>query len=98
MENEKMDEVEGLTLASYIKTSKYRYKVMRSLKKYSLQTPTEISKDTGILVSHMSNVLRQLKEKNLIECVNENSHKGRIYRLTSIGYVVANDYLPKLWE
>lgn len=87
---------EGLTLASYVKSSTYRYKVLESLKKHNIATPTTISKDTGILVNHMSNVLRELKQNGYVECINEDTHKGRLYRLTMMGNLIVSDYLPLL--
>ena len=88
---------EGLTLASYVKTSTYRYKVLDCLKKQNVATPTMISRETGIMINHMSNILRQLKDKGYVECINESSKKGRLYRLTSMGEVIASDYLPLLF-
>ena len=58
----------------------------------SFKTPTDISNDTGINISHMSNVLRELKECGVVECLNENVRKGRLYRLTSTGLEIL-DYL-----
>ncbi len=90
-----MDSDYALVLASYIKSSQYRFKVAESLMG-SVMTPTEISNDTGILVAHMSNVLKQLKSKDIIECINEDARKGRLYRLTDTGNLVVNEYLPLL--
>ena len=39
----------------------------------------------AIRINHISNVLRQLKNKNIVECMNEDAHKGRLYRLTPTG-------------
>ena len=36
-----------------------------------------------------SKVLRELKEKNVVECINEDAKKGRLYRLTSLGEEIA---------
>ena len=55
-----------------------------------VKTPTEIARDTGINRAHMSNVLRELKQSEIVECINEEVRKGRIYRLTSTGDEIAD--------
>lgn len=45
----------------------------------------QIAKDTGIVQNHISNTLRQLKEHDLVECINPEVRKGRLYRLTDEG-------------
>lgn len=67
-----------------IKASKYRRLVLESLKTEIL-TPSEISQKTGIRLNHVSNVLSELAELMLIECLNENAKKGRLYKLTEFG-------------
>lgn len=69
---------------SYVRTSTYRLRVMKALEG-NLKIPSEIAKETGILTNHMSNTLGQLKEHDLVECVNPQSKKGRLYRLTQKG-------------
>lgn len=69
---------------SLIKASKYRKLILESLKTEIL-TPSEISQKTGIRLNHVSNVLSELTELMLIECLNENAKKGRLYRLTEFG-------------
>ena len=51
-----------------------------------VKIPSEIANDTEILQNHISNTLRQLKEHELIECINPEVKKGRLYRLTDKGY------------
>ena len=75
---------ELLKKIAYINISSYRNKTVKALEN-EIKTPTEISNDTGINRSHMSNVLRELKDSGIVECVNEEVRKGRIYRLTSMG-------------
>lgn len=53
--------------------------------------PTEIASDSGILPNHISNVLRQLKEKEIVECINPEVRKGRLYRLSDNGLNILND-------
>jgi len=68
----------------YIEKSKYRSKVLKTLAN-NAKMPSEISKDTGIVQNHISNTLRQLKEHDLVECINPEVRKGRLYRLTDNG-------------
>ena len=50
-----------------------------------VKIPTQIADDADIRINHISKVLSELKAKEMIECINENQKKGRLYRLTSIG-------------
>ena len=50
-----------------------------------VKIPSEIANDTEIFQNHISNTLRQLKEQELIECINPEVRKGRLYRLTDKG-------------
>ena len=68
----------------YIEKSKYRSKVLKTLAN-NAKMPSEISKDTDIVQNHISNTLRQLKDHDLVECINPEVRKGRLYRLTDNG-------------
>ena len=68
----------------YVKKSSYRIKVLKSLKD-DVKMPKEIAEDSGILQNHISNVLRQLKENDIVECLNPEIRKGRLYRLSETG-------------
>ena len=61
---------EMLTEISYVQISKYREKVM---------------KNSGIRTNHISKVLAELKAHELVECINPEVKKGRLYRLTETG-------------
>lgn len=82
---------ETLKKFAYVNISTYRVKALKALKDED-KTPTAIAHDTGIRVNHISNVLRQLKECEVAECINEESKRNRIYRLTSAGKEIV-DYL-----
>lgn len=75
---------EMLTEISYVQISTYRTKVMKSLND-EVKIPFQIAKDSDILQNHISAVLRQLKEYELVECINPEVRKGRLYRLTKKG-------------
>ena len=74
----------------YVKKSKYRREVVKSLKG-NVKIPSEIAKDTEIYQNHISNTLRQLREHEIIECINPEVKKGRLYRLTDLGDEVAQN-------
>ena len=51
----------------------------------SIKMPSEIATITNIRLNHVSMFLKNLKENNLVECLNEDSKKGRLYQLTRLG-------------
>ena len=61
-----------------VNRSQYRLKVMNSLDG-EVKIPSEIANDTEIFQNHISNTLRQLKEHKLIECINPEVKRGRLY-------------------
>ncbi|WP_458453223.1 transcriptional regulator [Methanobrevibacter sp.] len=74
----------------YVKRSSYRVNVLKAIGD-DVKIPTEIAEDSGVLRNHVSNVLRELKEKDLVECVNPTSRKGRLYRLSDEGFKILDD-------
>ena len=78
---------EMLTEISYVNISKYRTKVMKTLEGEVL-IPSQISKNSGIRTNHISKVLAELKAHELVECINPEVRKGRLYRLTDKGDVI----------
>ena len=81
---------EMLTEISYVEISKYRTKVMKSLNE-DVKIPSVIAKDSGIITNHISKVLSELKAHELVECINPEVRKGRLYRLTDKGDVVVKN-------
>ena len=69
---------------SYVNISKYRTKVMKSLDGEVL-IPSQIARNSGIRTNHISKVLGELKAHELVECINPEVRKGRLYRLTEKG-------------
>lgn len=78
-----MDEelINGISL---IKSSGNRHKILDTIGN-DMKSPTEISKQTMIRLNHVSMYLSKLKESGLVECLNENAKKGRLYHLTELG-------------
>ena len=73
-----------LKLTSYVEISKYREKTLKSIGN-NVKIPTNIAKYSGIRTNHISKVLSELKSKEIVECINEEARKGRLYRLTDTG-------------
>ena len=69
---------------NFVKASKYRTKIMKTLEG-NVKIPSQIAEDIDINRSHISDILSQLKEYDLVECVNPEVRKGRLYRLTKKG-------------
>ena len=79
MEDKKLYELLG-----FVKISPYRTKTLKSLEK-RVKIPSEIAKEQNIETSQVSAALRDLKNKDLVICVNENARKGRLYKCTELG-------------
>ena len=75
---------EQLIEMSYVNISKYRTKVMKSLDGEVL-IPSQIARNSGIRTNHISKVLSELRAHELVECINPEVRKGRLYRLTEKG-------------
>ena len=78
---------EMLKEISYVQISTYRTKVMKSLDG-DVKIPSVIAKDSGIKTNHISKVLSELKAHELVECINPEVRKGRLYRHTNKGEAV----------
>lgn len=70
--------------------SQYRKKVMKSLDG-NVKIPSVIARDSGIRTNHISKVLSELKAHELVECINPEVRKGRLYRLTDKGEKVTEN-------
>lgn len=75
---------------SYVQISKYRTKTRKSLDGEVL-IPSQIAKNSGIRTNHISKVLSELKAHELVECINPEVRKGRLYRLTEKGKTVSKN-------
>ena len=73
-----------VTAISLLKSSEYRLKIIKAIGKDTL-TPSEIAEKIGIRLNHVSTFLKELKENNLVKCLNEDTRKGRLYELTELG-------------
>jgi len=73
-----------VTAISLLKSSEYRLKIIKAIGKNTI-TPSEIAEKIGIRLNHVSTFLKELKENNLVKCLNEDTRKGRLYELTELG-------------
>lgn len=62
-----------------------RYKIVMTLGDEGYLTPSILSEKTEISVSHMSNLLKDLKKYNIVVCINEEERRNRLYKLTNFG-------------
>ena len=68
---------------SFVIRSENRKKVFLALSKP--KTPTEISKEVELNLGYISNIIISLMERKLIECLNPEEKRHRLYRRTKKG-------------
>lgn len=71
----------------WVQSSEYRSDVLRSLAEKP-KIPSQIAEENGYYLSHVSNTLSEMGERNLVSCLTPESNKGRVYRLTEKGQEV----------
>ena len=84
-----------LNLAAYVLISTYRERALEVLMEHDAMTPKYIAVHCNIRQNHISKVLSELKDKDLVVCLNPEVRKGRLYKITSLGCEVYN-VLPVL--
>ena len=75
----------------YVMGSKYRMAVVLDLHENRFNTPKMISDNTAIGMTHVSRALKELDSKGIVQCMNPDRLKGRIYTLTEMGESIANE-------
>jgi DNA-binding MarR family transcriptional regulator len=73
-----------LGLVAYVTISSHRLKVLKSIGE-EFKMPSKIAEDTNIRTNHVSKILSDLKTKDIVECINEDVRKGRLYTTTDLG-------------
>ena len=81
---DKLPKDEIWDLIGFVKISPHRRQTLKALEKDYLM-PSEIARLTGIRTTQASSALIDLKSKELVVCMNESAHKGRIYMITELG-------------
>ena len=76
---------EKLSLAAYVITSTYREKALTVLNENESMIPKYIAEKCHVRSNHISKTLKELKTHDLIVCINEEAHKGRVYQITPLG-------------
>lgn len=71
----------------FVKASRYRENIVRSLAE-SVKTPKALSDELGIHQNNVSKTLKELTGCGLVECINPEIRKGKLFRLTDAGVEV----------
>lgn len=71
-------------LTEYVKRSSYRMRVLRVIGDDVIM-PFQIAKKSGISNNHISSTLTQLRQHDLVELINPEMPRGRLYRLSDKG-------------
>lgn len=85
-----MDEKEIFEILGYVKISPYRTNTLKAIGN-DLKMPSEIAKNLNLKTSQVSSALSDLKEKDLVVCVNEEVRKGRLYKCTDLGLKILKE-------
>ena len=76
----------------FVVSSKYRIITTVSLMKHP-KTPSQIANEINCQLSHISRALKQLMDENIVECINPNVTRGRMYKLSDIGIKIAKQLM-----
>ncbi|WP_298498723.1 winged helix-turn-helix domain-containing protein [uncultured Methanobrevibacter sp.] len=79
-----MNNDEIFELVGYIMASDYRTRILKCIGN-DIKVPSAIAEEIDLRTNHVSNVLKDLKDRNLVVCLNENARKGRLYKTTDLG-------------
>lgn len=79
-----MSELIPWELMSFVMASKIRIKILISLKE-GIKTPKQLANEINTHLSHVSRALKELSEKDLIECLTPKVHKNKFYTITKRG-------------
>ena len=71
-------------LLAFIRRSKRRQDILKLLLNQNY-TVVDITKQTGMYKSHVSRSLSELKERNLVKCLNPKDRAYRYYKITKKG-------------
>ena len=91
MADKKEDAMEYDDIVRYVNNSSYRVNGLKDLSDGDVKMPRDIASDCNILPNHISNVLTQLRKLGLLECINPEYKKGRLYRLSDDGKTILKD-------
>ncbi|WP_407411710.1 MarR family transcriptional regulator [Methanobrevibacter sp.] len=81
---QELTEMEKWEIIGKIKVSPNKYKTLKTIENEYMM-PSEIARYSGLRITQVSNALKNLKKDNLVECINEEAKKGRLYHNTELG-------------
>ena len=79
-----LSEQEKWEIIGKIKVSPIKYKTLKTIRTEYMM-PSEIARYTGLRITQVSNALRDLKQYELVICINEEAKKSRLYHNTDLG-------------
>lgn len=71
----------------FVKASYIREGILKQLRKKP-STPKDLTVSLGIHFPQVSNNLKEMCEKGLVQCLTENRKKGKVYSITEKGIEV----------
>ena len=83
---------EDIKLYSWVVRGSQRNAIIKALDK--AKTPKQLSQETKIKFSNVSDVLSAMKEKNIVICLNPEEKTGRLYNLSKKGIAIRRSLLP----
>lgn len=75
---------------SWVKASQYRENILLAIEEKP-RTPKELAEMNDYYLSHVSNVLSDLDNHGLAECITPDKKKGRLWTLTEDGKGIVED-------
>jgi predicted transcriptional regulator len=79
----------SLDLYSWVIRGTQRIAIVKVLDK--LKTPKQLSQETKLKFSNVSDVLNVMKKKELVICLNPKEKTGRLYQLTKKGLKIQKE-------
>ncbi len=71
----------------FVIASRVRLQILVELKTGNM-IPSQIARESGLTIYRVSAALRELADRDLVECLNPTAARARIYRLTLAGRAV----------
>jgi len=68
----------------HVIASEYRKKIVMSLAN-GPKTPKQISEDTKLYLSHVSHVINDLMNRDVVECLTPTLRRGKLFSLSNDG-------------
>jgi len=69
---------------AFVISSNHRQRILKELHEKP-RTPSELAEELDLSISHVSNLLKGLKNEKIVECITPDKKKGRLYKITDSG-------------